>query len=116
MKRGILISVIALILLLINSHPAISKLSSKDWKKAKKTLELLISSDESPEERIIEAVYNVAEDNSERAINLLMKVGLKIHYSNVYNAIKKALSTITDPKAIKLIHKQHPRALFSCGS
>ncbi|MHC4664013.1 MAG: VWA domain-containing protein [Planctomycetota bacterium] len=83
-----------------------AKLSSKDWNAAKKRLEKLLSASNAPTDEVVSAIRKVAEDNSDRAVKLLLTVGLKIEVASIYQATKQALASITDQKGMKLIRKE----------
>jgi hypothetical protein len=86
-----------------------AKLSSAEWKKAMKNLERLLAAGDAGKDKLPGAINKVAEDNSERAVRLLLKVGMKVEDSDIYDATKSALSSITAPKGMKAIRKELER-------
>jgi hypothetical protein len=109
MIRKLLLSVCILAIALAFLPLAQAKLSSAEWKKAKSNLDKLLKAGDAGKAQLPGAIRKVADDNSERAVKLLLTVGLRVEDSAVYEATKSALSSITDPKGMKTIRKELER-------
>ncbi|TET34350.1 MAG: VWA domain-containing protein [Planctomycetota bacterium] len=109
MIRKLLLSACILAIALAFLPLAQAKLSSAEWKKAKSNLDKLLRAGEAGKAQLPDAIRKVADDNSDRAVKLLLTVGLRVEDSAVYEATKSALSSITDPKGMKAIRKELER-------
>lgn len=96
-----------LVAVLVCVAPAQAKLSSSDWKKAKKSFERAVASGDSA--AMVEAVHRIAADESKRAVDLLVQIGEKLEDIDVFNAVRDALGSMRDPAVVDYMLKQLER-------
>jgi len=96
--RRIALALMAMALVAFTAVPALAKLDEKDWSKAKKDLEAGLASNDASQ--IAGAVDVIGQDQSKRAVELLVNIGAKLDDITVYEAVKKALAGMTDDEAV----------------
>jgi hypothetical protein len=99
MRRPSRLIVFFLALLALAAPPARAKLADADWTKAKNALNQAFAQNDS--KALCDAVKAVAQDNTRRAVELLIAVGVsdKLEDLAVYDAVRESLAAMTEPEA-----------------
>jgi hypothetical protein len=105
MRRGLLIAALALLLVaLVAGAVFADKYKSSEWKKLKKNVMTALRGADT--DTVNEFVRKVGEDDSRRAVEFLVKLGLEVSNPEVYLEIKRAIASMSAKKAIREIAKQ----------
>ncbi len=105
MRKGWLRAALALVLVVAVAGAVFGdKYKSSEWKKLKKNVLMALEGAET--ETVNELIRKVGEDNSKRAVEFLVTLGLQVTNPEVYLEIKRAIASMSDKKALKEIAKQ----------
>ncbi len=81
--------------------PALAKLDDKEWSAAKGRLERAVSANPPDYAEIAGAVREIGPDQSKRAVDLLLKIGIGLDNIQVFDAVREALTGMSEPEALK---------------
>ena len=94
----LLAGLLALALLFGAAPPVHAKLDEKDFRQAKSDLEQGLAAKNA--DQIAAACERLGEDQSARAVKLLVSVGKGLEEIKVYEAVKRALGGMTEKEAV----------------
>jgi hypothetical protein len=105
MKKGWLVwsVTVALVIALVGGVYA-DKYKSSEWKKLVGDVETALRGADT--ETINELIKKVAEDDSKRAVQLLMKLGIEVTNRDVFLQVKTSLASMSSKDALREIAKQ----------
>lgn len=105
MRKGWLTVALAVALVVVvGSALYADKYKSSEWRKLKKDVEAALRGAEA--ETVIGLIRKIGEDDSKRAVEFLVSIGIQVSSSDAYEEIKTALASMSDKKALKEIGKQ----------
>lgn len=103
MLKRLFLAFVALAMLVAAPLRAEAKLDDKEWSKAKSELTQALGGGNA--DAIVSAVEKVGQDQSKRAVELLVQVGAKLDDIKVYDAVKRALAGMSEPEAVTAMVK-----------
>ncbi|GIW72491.1 MAG: hypothetical protein KatS3mg102_2033 [Planctomycetota bacterium] len=97
----------AALVVALAAGPAWAGLSSSEWNQAKREFERAFAGNDA--EGMVAAVQKIAQDDSPRAVDLLVNVGAQLDNIKVYEAVRAALGGMKDPETVAYMVKQLER-------
>ena len=105
MRKGWLTVALAMLLVVAVAGSVFAdKYKSSEWKKLKRDVQAALQAADT--ETVNEFIRRVGEDDSRRAVEFLVSLGLQVTNPEVYLEIKRALASISDKRALREIAKQ----------
>ncbi len=105
MKKGWVLCAVALVLVIAAAGVVrADKYKSSEWKKLVRDVETALRGADT--ETINELIKKVGEDDSKRAVELLMKLGLEVTNRDVFLQVKTSLASMSSKNALREISKQ----------
>jgi hypothetical protein len=99
------IAAVVFVLVLAAAGVALAeKYKHSEWKKLTEDVQIALQGADT--DTVNELIRKIGEDDSDRAVEFLVAVGLQVTNPDVYTQIKSSLAAMTDKKALREIAKQ----------